>query len=476
MAASKEPQGMPQEPTQASNAEGTPDPNRLAVVGIGASAGGIRALQTFFQALPSNPGIVFVVVMHLSPERESVLPQVLQAYTTMPVQQVKERVPMEPDRVYVIPPNQHIQIADGHLDVSDFDEPRWQRAPIDVFFRTLADIHPDDIGIVLSGSGTDGTVGLQAIKECGGIAMVQLPEEAEFDAMPHSAIATGLIDFVLPAAELAAKVVELHQYGLPPGLQMDPKDLPEGETDVLRRILVRLQVNTSHDFSGYKNSTVLRRIERRMRVTQAESYSTYLDYLRQTPLEARALLKDLLISVTHFFRDPAAFDALQQHVIPEFFEDKASRESIRVWVAGCATGEEAYSIAMLLLEQADTAESVPEIQIFASDPDEDALAFAREGVYPAAIAADVSEARLQRFFVREGAYYRVRKELREMVLFAAHSLLKDPPFSQLDLISCRNLLIYFSAGPARQSLPALPLRLKTSGLPLSGWRRKHRRR
>jgi two-component system CheB/CheR fusion protein len=443
MAAGEEQQGTPQEHTQPTNGGGTSDANQLAVVGIGASAGGIQALQTFFHAIPPDTGIVFVVVMHLSPDRESALPQVLQTYTAMPVRQVSDRVRMEPDHVYVIPPNQHIKITDGYLEVTTFAEPRWQRAPIDVFFRTLAEVHPDGIGILLSGSGTDGTVGLQAIKECGGIAMVQLPEEAEFDAMPRSAIATGLIDFVLPVAELAAKVVELHQYGLPPGLHVDSEDLPESETDILRRILVRLQVSTGHDFSGYKNSTVLRRIERRMRVTQVETHAAYLEYLRCTPHEARALLKDLLISVTHFFRDPAAFEALQQQVIPRLFEDKAPGETIRVWVAGCATGEEAYSIAMLLLEQVDTTQSEPAIQIFASDPDEDALAFGREGLYPAAITADVSEARLQRFFVREGTYYRVRKELREMILFAAHSLLKAPPFSQLDLISCRNLLIYF---------------------------------
>lgn len=443
MAAGEEHRGVPQEQTWASNPKGSLDAEPLAVVGIGASAGGIRALQTFFQAVPPAPGIVFVVVMHLPPERESVLPQVLQTYTTMKVQQVVERVRMAPDHVYVIPPNRHLRLADGYLEVCDFDEPRWRSAPIDIFFRTLAEVHPDGIGIVFSGSGTDGTVGLQAIKERGGITMVQLPEEAEFDSMPRSAIATGLIDFVLPAAELAAKVVELHQYGLPPGLSLESEDLPASETDVLRRILVRLQVNTGHDFSGYKNSTVLRRIERRMRVTQVDSHSAYLEYLRHTPLEARALLKDLLISVTHFFRDPAAFDALQQQVIPRLFEDKIPGEALRVWVAGCATGEEAYSIAMLLLEQADAAESVPEIQLFASDPDDDALAFAREGVYPAAVAADVAEVRLQRFFVREGAYYRVRKDLRDMILFASHSLLKDPPFSQLDLISCRNVLIYF---------------------------------
>ena len=442
METSEEPQETPREPSHAAHAIDRPAPGHLRVVGIGASAGGIRALQTFFQALPPQPGLVFVVVMHLAPERESSLPQVLQTCTVMPVRQVRERIRMEPDHVYVIPPNQHLRSVDGHLEVSDFTEPRWQRAPIDVFFRTLAAVHPDGIGILLSGSGTDGTVGLQAIKEYGGIAMVQLPEEAEFDAMPRSAIATGLIDFVLPAAELATKVVALYQHDFPPRGQVVPEVLPEHDADILRRIMIQLQATTGHDFSGYKPSTVLRRIERRMRVTQVETHAAYLEYVRGTPQEAQALLKDLLISVTHFFRDPVAFDALRAQVIPQLFAHQASRESMRVWVAGCATGEEAYSIAMLLLEHAGTADQGPVIQIFASDPDEDALAYGRDGVYPAAIAADVSEERLQRFFVREGSYYRVRKELRERILFASHSLLKDPPFSQLDLISCRNFLIY----------------------------------
>jgi two-component system CheB/CheR fusion protein len=233
MAAGGTDQETPFENTHGPSGAGTSGSNPL-VVGIGASAGGIRALQTFFQALPPTSGIVFVVVMHLAPERESALPQVLQVSTAMPVQQVKVRVPMEPDHVYVISPNQHLKIADGHLDIAEFDEPRQRRAPIDVFFRTLAEVHPDGIGIVLSGSGSDGTVGLQAIKEGGGITMVQLPEEAEFDSMPRSAIATGQIDFVLPAAELAAMVVELHQYGLSPEHQRDPEALPEGETDALR--------------------------------------------------------------------------------------------------------------------------------------------------------------------------------------------------------------------------------------------------
>jgi two-component system CheB/CheR fusion protein len=288
MAAGDESQRVPPEPTPAPHGEDTTGHERLTVVGIGASAGGILALQTFFRAVPPNPNIVFVVVMHLAPGRESALPQVLQACTTMPVRQVSERVPMEPDHVYVIPPNQHLRIADGHLEVTDFTEPRWQRAQIDVFFRTLAAVHPDGIGILLSGSGSDGTVGLQAIKEYGGVTMVQLPEEAEFDAMPRSAIATGLIDFVLPAADLAAKVVELRQYGVLPRLEVSPEVIPEPDADILRRIMLRLQAVTGHDFSGYKNSTMLRRIERRMRVTQVETHAAYLEYMRRIPHEARA--------------------------------------------------------------------------------------------------------------------------------------------------------------------------------------------
>jgi two-component system CheB/CheR fusion protein len=286
---------------------------------------------------------------------------------------------------------------------------RWRRAPINIFFRTLAEAHPDGIGILLSGSDSDGTVGLQAIKEAGGVAMVQRPEEADFDVMPRSAIATGLIDFVLPAAELATKVVELCQAGWLPGQPKDPEAPPESEAEVLRQLLVRLRSSTGHDFSGYKPSTVLRRIERRMRIMQVETPVAYLDYLRRTPHEASALLKDLLISVTHFFRDPAAFEALRMQVIPKLFENRADGEGIRVWVPGCATGEEAYSIAMLILEQAKTALGEPDFQIFASDPDEEALAYGRQGLYPESIAVDVSEARLQRFFIRDGINYRVRK-------------------------------------------------------------------
>ena len=458
-----EPQGTPMEPFQASPPAGAPSADHLMVVGIGASAGGIRALQTFFEALPARPGMVFVVIMHLSPEHESSLAQVLQTYTAMPVAQVRGRVRMEPDHVYVIPPGQNLEITDGHLMVSGVEAPRGRRAPIDVFFRTLAERHPDGTGILLSGGGTDGTVGMKAIKEHGGLLMVQSPEEAEHETMPRSAIATGLVDFVLPAAVLAAKLLELRQHGPSPQQWERPEALPESEAEARQKILTLLQARTEHDFSGYKPSTVLRRIERRMRVVQMDNLSAYHGYLRGHEPEAQALFKDLLISVTTFFRDPDTFEALREQVIPKLFEDKAPDDEVRVWVPGCATGEEAYSIAMLLLEQVGTLVAPPHVQIFASDLDEDALACARGALYPEAIAADISEARLQRFFVHEGAYYRVREELRDIILFAPHSLLKDPPFSRLDLISCRNLIIYLQRGLQEKVIELFHYALKPDG-------------
>ena len=370
---------------------------------------------------------------------------------------------MQPDHVYVIPPNQNLEITDGHLVLSDFEAPRGQRAPIDVLFRTLAQSHPDGVGILLSGSGSDGTLGMQAIKEHGGVLMVQSPEEADYDAMPRSAIATGLVDFVLPLAALAAKLLELHPHDLLNDLLQQPETLPARESEVLQQILRHLETQTGHDFSGYKHATVLRRLARRMRVVQAENLSAYLGYLHGQAHEAQALMKDLLISVTRFFRDPEALEALREQVIPSLFEGKGPGDEVRVWVPGCATGEEAYSIAMLLLEQAGTLAAAPTLQLFASDLDEEALTCGREGLYPISIAVDVAEARLQRFFVREPEAYRVKRELRDVIIFTPHSLLKDPPFSRLDLISCRNLLIYLQRDLQEQVLKLFHYVLEPEG-------------
>jgi len=413
---------------------------RLMVVGIGCSAGGLGALQAFFDALPDDTGMAFVVVTHLHPDRESHLAELLQTHTKMPVEQVNDMVSVKRDQVYVIPPNRRIVITDTHLDTSEFEEPRGLRTPIDHFFRSLASVHRDAIGIILSGGGTDGSVGIKAIKEQGGLLLVQHPDEAEYDSMPRAAISTGLADLVLPVRELALKLVEYSQ--LPLRLPRDAEDLTEQELDIIRRILAQVNARTGHDFSQYKRATILRRVQRRMQINGYTTLNTYLDYLRHNEDEANAMFNDLLIGVTNFFRDRESWEALAEQVIPALFAKKEHGDTVRAWAIGCATGEEAYSLAMLLLEFASNLEMPPKIQVFASDLDEYALTQAREGYYPAAIEADVSPKRLKRFFIQEGNHYSVRRELRDVVLFTSHSILRDPPFSHQDLISCRNLLIY----------------------------------
>jgi two-component system, chemotaxis family, CheB/CheR fusion protein len=448
------------DPDPAESASGRRPPN---LVGIGASAGGILALREFFAEVPEESGIAFVVIMHLSPDHESQLAEVLQHDVRIPVRQVRDRTRIEADHVYVIPPNRSLTLADGHLELAEFTERRGHRAPIDLFFRTLAESYPDGAGVLLSGSGTDGVVGLKALKETGGLIMAQLPEEAEYDTMPRALIATGLVDFVLPARELGAKAVELRSpraRWTPPAR---PEELSRDDAAVLHRALSTLRVRTGHDFAGYKKSTVLRRIERRMQIVQVDSLSDYLDLLRGSATEPQALLKDLLISVTSFFRDAEAFAALRQRVIPELIEGRSSGDEVRVWVAGCATGEEAYSIAMLLAEHASTIADAPKIQVFATDLDEEAIAFAREGLYPDAIAADVGDDRLRRFFNREGVYFRVRKELRDLVLFSRHNLLRDPPFSRVGLVSVRNLLIYLERELQERLFSLLAYALRPGG-------------
>ncbi|WP_024519376.1 chemotaxis protein CheB [Bradyrhizobium sp. Tv2a-2] len=409
------------------------------VVGIGASAGGVRALQQLFEALPEETGAAFVVVVHLDPDMRSEMSSILAARTHMPVLQVGEPVPLQADHVYVIPPDRRLHITNDEIATAEFDEPRGKRAPIDLFFRSLAEQHGDGCAIILTGAGSDGAVGVRAVKESGGIILVQDPNEAEFPSMPRSAIATGIADFVLPIRELAQRLTELvreKSNGAP------ETGMRNFSTDLLRRILAHVRVRTGHDFSKYKRATILRRIARRMQITRTETPNDYYDVLRDNTDEAQALLGDLLISVTSFFRDKEAFRTLEMQVIPQLFHGKLPDRSIRVWIPGCATGEEAYTISMLLLEHASRQDIRPTIQVFGSDIDPRALAIAREGQYPAAIEADVSEDRLRRFFVKEGDHYRVRQELRDLVLFASHSVLKDPPFSRLDLIACRNLLIY----------------------------------
>jgi len=434
------------------------------IVGIGASAGGIRALQAFFDALPADTGAAFVVVVHLDPRSHSELSAILAARTRMPVAQVGETVKLQADHVYVIPPDRRLHITDHEISAVEFDEPRGQRAPIDLFFRSLAGQHGDSFAVIMTGAGSDGAMGVRAVKEAGGIILVQDPNEAEYPSMPRSAIATGIADFVLPVHELAERLVELIRNKD----SISIADSQRVDEELLRRILAHVRVRTGHDFSKYKRSTVLRRIARRMQVTRTEEFQDYYDFLRDNVDEAQALLGDLLISVTTFFRDSEAFDSLKQHVLPELFDGKDPTEPIRVWVPGCATGEEAYSIAVMLLEEAGRHEIRLPFQVFGSDLDARALAIAREGRYPAAIEADINEDRLRRFFTKEGDHFRVRRELRDVVLFASHSLLKDPPFSRIDLVSCRNLLIYLDRELQQQACSTFHYALKPGGFLLLG--------
>ena len=355
-------------------------------------------------------------------------------------------------------------MRDGHIIVSPVNTVEERRAPVDIFFRTLAESHDSRaVAVILSGTGANGSMGIKRVKENGGAAFVQNPQEAEFGEMPRNSIATELVDEILNVAEIPAKIVDYQKNLGKITIPVEPESREEQQQQALREIFTNLRVRAGHDFANYKRPTVLRRIERRINVRNLSSLPEYAAYLKENPDETNALLKDLLISVTNFFRDKEAFAYLERDVLPRILTDKTSKDQIRLWVAGCATGEEAYSLAMLLAEQISHLTDAPAVQIFATDIDEDAIAAARNGFYTLNDAADVSPERLNRFFTQEKNGYRVRRELREMILFANHNLLKDPPFSQLDLVTCRNLLIYFNQTAQERVLETFHFALKPSG-------------
>ena len=446
------------------------------VVGIGASAGCVSALGALFAQLPPESGMAYVIVVHLSPEHESHLDSILGRATRMPVLQVREPVAVRPDHVYVISPALQLSMNDGHLAVAPLQRGRSPHRSIDVFFRTLAEAQRERAYcVVLSGTGTDGTLGLCRVKECGGVALVQEPDDAEYADMPRSAIATGVADMVLPAAQIGPRLAtlwsNLQRIELPePVASAVELELPAGPVaaeqaeqalaDVMRLLCDR----TGHDFRHYKRATVLRRIERRLQVTAMPSLPAYRDLLAQQADETKALLQDLLISVTLFFRDPIAFDALDREIAASLPAQSSAHPRLRAWVAGCATGEEAYSVAMLLAENAAKLRSKADVQVFASDIDEQAIGRARGGLYLDNIRVDLTPTRLRQYFLKESGRLRVRKELREIVLFAAHDVLRDPPFSNLDLICCRNLLIYLDREMQTQVLQMFHFALKPGGL------------
>ena len=425
----------------------------FSIVGLGASAGGVEALMAFFEQVPAQSGLAYIVVLHLSPDFDSQLAQILQNVTSIPVLQVTQTIPVAPDHVYVVSPNKHLIMQDGHLDILPNTTYEERRAPIDIFFRTLAESHgPRAVGVILSGTGADGSMGLKRIKERGGAVFVQSPHQAAYDDMPRQAIATNLVDEVLLVAQLPQKLMTYHQGLGKVAIPLESDQRPQEQQQALREVFSQLRLRTGHDFSNYKRPTLLRRIERRIAVHNLPNLPAYAAYLHQHPPEAQALLKDLLISVTNFFRDSAAFTHLEQTILPAILAKKTADQAVRIWVAGCATGEEAYSLAMLAAEHTQNVPDAPKIQLFATDIDEDAINTAREGLYTLNDAADVPPERLNRFFTPEGAYFRIRREIRETVLFARHNVLKDPPFSRMDLITCRNLLIYFNHTAQEQAL------------------------
>lgn len=444
-----------------------PPAAEFPIVGIGASAGGLAAFEAFFSGMPAdtNPNMAFVLVQHLAPDHKSILTDLIRRYTRMQVSEVEDGMVVQPNCAYIIPPNRDMLFINGTLQLIEPTAPRGQRLPIDYFFRSLAlDQHNKAIGIVLSGTGSDGTLGVRAIKGEGGLVMAQTPDSTEYDGMPRSAIATGLVDYELPPAEMPAQLIAyvVHAFSRPhhSGTILAP------QTDhALQKIFALLRAQTGHDFSQYKPSTIHRRIERRMAVHQIDNLYRYVTQLQQMPAEVEALFRDLLIGVTNFFRDPAAFNFIEETVIPTFFVKRQPDSPIRIWTPGCSTGEEAYSLAILLAEQQEALRQRFRIQIFATDIDSQAIAIARAGVYPASIAVDLSPERLARFFTLEpgGDSYRIHKTVRDLLIFSPHSLIKDPPFSRLDLISCRNLLIYLSAELQKKLIPLFHYALKPDG-------------
>ncbi|MDP9037437.1 MAG: PAS domain-containing protein [Myxococcota bacterium] len=434
------------------------------VVGIGASAGGLEALERFLTHVPENSGMAFVVVQHLDPSRKGMLVELLQRKTRMKVIQAKDDLSVEPEHVYVIPPNRDLAIVRGALVLLPQALRRGVNLPIDFFFRSLAeDQQEKSVGVILSGMGSDGVLGLRALKERGAATFVQSIESAKFDGMPRSAIDSGLADVVAPVEEIPERILAYKQHARS---SVPPPARAEKTGSALEKVFTLLRVQTGNDFSLYKESTIVRRIERRMGLHQIDSLDHYVRYLRENPREIELLFRELLIGVTCFFRDPAAWQFLASNAFPALFAAHPDGAALRAWVDGCSTGEEAYSLAMVFKEVVGSLSPARKLslQIFATDLDRDAIERARIGLYPDNIAADVSADRLDRFFVKDDRGYRICKEIRQMVVFAPQNIIMDPPFTKLDFLSCRNLLIYLSSGLQKKLIPMFHYALNAGGL------------
>lgn len=467
---SKTPKPRSRKPALAPDSSATsslsPPTDAFPIIGIGASAGGLEALEQFLRSVPADGGMAFVVVQHLDPTHKGLLPELLQRATVLPVERVADRVKVRPNHVYVIPPNRDLSLMRGALHLFEPAASRGLRLPIDFFFRSLAeDQRERSAGVILSGMGSDGTLGLRAIKEMAGVTLVQEPASAKFDGMPRSAIDAGLADIVAPPEQLYARLVAYLQHAS--SVVRSEPILDERDQSSLDKVLILLRTQTGHDFSLYKKSTLYRRIERRMGLHQLDKIAHYVRFLQENPAERDLLFKELLIGVTSFFRDPAAWVQLRDQIIPMLLAARPAGGPLRAWAAGCSTGEEAYSLGIAFkeaLEQVGPPKTFS-LQIFATDLDPDAIAKARQGLYPENITADVTPERLHRFFLHEdGGGYRIGKEVREMVTFAPQNVIMDPPFTKLDLLICRNLLIYLTTELQKKLLALFHYSLNLGGV------------
>jgi two-component system CheB/CheR fusion protein len=433
------------------------------IIGIGASAGGLEAFELFFKTIPVDSGMAFVLVPHLDPSHASMLSEILQRNTTMPVHEAQDQITIEANHVYIIPPGRDMAIFNGTLHLSVPEQARGLRLPIDSFFRSLAEDQGERaICVILSGSGSDGTLGLRAIHEAGGVSFVQEPSTAKYDGMPTSAVQSGLVTYVLPVDKITGQLVTYVKTIA--DTKVHPQIPVPAASSAMNRIMMLLRSKTGNDFSQYKQSTIRRRVERRMGVHNLNDMDTYARYLQENPGEVNILFKELLINVTSFFRDKEAFLALNKEALPRLFENKPENHIFRVWVPGCASGEEVYSLAILFREYMDEIKQEFKIQIYATDIDDDAIATARGGSYPANITVDVSPDRLRRFFAKEETGFRIKKEIREMVVFAIQNVIRDPPFTKMDLISCRNLLIYLDVELQNHVISAFHYALRPGGV------------
>ena len=442
--------------------------NDLFVVGIGASAGGLEALKLFFDNAPSNSGMAFIIVQHLDPTHKSLLSELLSEHTKMKVREITDGMMVNRDCVYIIPPNKDLKIFNSSLQLTEPAEARAKRKTIDCFFYSLAkDKQEKAIGIVLSGTGTEGTLGLKEIKAEGGLALVQDPKSAQFAGMPQSAIIARTADYILTPEKMPAQLVKFIKKRSSGTVHLLTELTPPVENQ-LKKIFLIIRNQTGYDFSNYKTNTILRRISKRASLSQIDSIDDYIHFLQNNPSEIEKLYKDFLIGVTSFFRDKGVFKSVEKKAIPHLLEICKDRQEIRIWVCGCSTGEEAYSLAILLKEALEKKKQYTKVMIFASDIDKDAIEFARAGTYSESLLGEVSSHRISQYFIRKENGFQLKKEIREMVVFAHHNVIKDPPFSKMDMISCRNLLIYMNSDLQKRIIPIFHYSLNSEGILLLG--------